>query len=241
MSSYRTSHIGENRGQRYDATHANKVDALIWDVFIKDFVSDRMQSCAAQGGTRYLDFACGTGRVLKVGTEHFERCVGVDISDDMLTVARDRVPTARFVCADVTVDGDSVSGAFDCVTLFRFLLNAERSLSLEVLAWLADHMPPGATLIGNNHMNTVSFRGVSSVVANAVLRSSHNHLSRRGTAKMLEESGFKICEWSGYRILPTVMGKPIFGRNGQIALEKFSRALQLGAIGSELVFVAERI
>jgi SAM-dependent methyltransferase len=200
-----------------------------------------MQSCAAQGGTRYLDFACGTGRVLKVGTEHFERCVGVDISDDMLTVARDRVPTARFVCADVTVDGDSVSGAFDCVTLFRFLLNAERSLSLEVLAWLADHMPPGATLIGNNHMNTVSFRGVSSVVANAVLRSSHNHLSRRGTAKMLEESGFKICEWSGYRILPTVMGKPIFGRNGQIALEKFSRALQLGAIGSELVFVAERI
>ncbi|MGI9262427.1 MAG: class I SAM-dependent DNA methyltransferase [Woeseiaceae bacterium] len=241
MTSYRTSHIGEKRGERYDATHANKVDALIWDAFIKDFVSNRLQACAADGGTRYLDFACGTGRVLKVGSQHFDHCVGVDISDDMLAVARERIPSAEFVCTDVTANQDAVPGEFDCVTLFRFLLNAEESLSLDILAWLAAHMRPGAILVGNVHMNTLSFRGLATLVSNGLFGTSHNHLSRRKTTQMLENSGFRIQAWSGYRILPTVMGKPIFGRKGQIVLEKFSRALGLGALGSELVFVAERI
>ena len=241
MSSYRTSHLGKDRGLRYDATHAHKVDALIWDEFIKDFVDERMRDCAARGGTRYLDFACGTGRVLKLGVPHFQRCVGIDISADMLAVACDRVPSAEFVCADVTADADAASGEFDCVTLFRFLLNAERSLSLEVLDWLAEHMPKGAILIGNNHMNTMSFRGAVTVLSNGVLRTRHRHLSRRTTESLLERSGFRVLEWSGYRVWPTLKGKPVFGRKGQLALEKLAHRLHLGALGSELVFVAERV
>ena len=240
MDSYRTSHIGEDRGQRYDETHAHKVDALIWDAFIKELVSERMQQCAAAGGRRYLDFACGTGRVLKLGVPHFESCTGIDISEDMMAVARERVPTASFVCADVTAEPDAAQGQFDFVTLFRFLLNAEEPLCLEVLDWLHSRMPPGAILVCNNHMNTFSFRGVLTVLSNGLLGTRHNHLSRRGTRDMLERTGFRVLEISGYRFWPTVKGKPVFGRKLQLALEKLARRLGLGRAGSELVFIAER-
>jgi hypothetical protein len=50
MSSYRTSHVSKGHGERYDASHAEKADAHIWDGFIKDFVSDRMADCSADRG-----------------------------------------------------------------------------------------------------------------------------------------------------------------------------------------------
>ena len=241
MSSYRTSHMGAGRGERYDAAHSDKVDAHIWDAFIKDLVSSHIEISAADGGTRYLDFACGTGRVLKVGAQHYDDCTGIDISADMLHVARQRVPGANIICGDVTTDDLALGEMYDCVTLFRFLLNAERALSADVLRWLADHMPQGALLIGNNHMNSASIRGIVTILSNRFLSTNHNHLSRRSTTDMLQASGFRILQWSGYRVLPTIKGKPIFGKNGQLVLERVARALQLGRVGSEQVFLAERI
>ena len=241
MSSYRDSHVGEDRGLKYDAIHAGKVDALIWDTFIKDLVADEAQSCAARGGRRYLDFACGTGRVLKIGQPYFEESVGIDISDDMLSVARERVPQAELVLADVTRDPDVVSGYFDFVTIFRFILNAERSLSMEVLAWLASRMRPGSVLVVNNHMNRFSFRGLATVLSNSLLRTDLNHLSHREATEMLQESGFRVRHWSGYRVLPSFRGKPILGTGLQAALERGIRKAGLGRLGSEHVFVAERV
>lgn len=241
MESYRDSHVGEDRGLSYDAVHANKVDALIWDVFIKDLVSEQAQLCAEKGGRRYLDFACGTGRVLKVGQPHFSESLGIDISEDMLSVARDRVPDAQLILADVTANPDAASGNFDFVTIFRFILNAERPLSMQVLAWLANHMEPGAVLVGNNHMSRYSFRGIATVISNALLGTKLNHLSRSEVIKMLEDSGFRVRTWSGYRVLPSFRGKPILGRRAQGALEKLLHTIGLGRLGSEHVFVAERV
>ena len=241
MASYRDSHVGENRGLQYDATHASKVDALIWDTFIKGLVAREAKACASGGGCRYLDFACGTGRVLKVGQPYFSDSLGVDISEDMLAVARHRVPAADFICADITRDRGAAAGEFDFVTIFRFILNAERSLSMDVLAWLAQHMPAGAVLVGNNHMNRFSFRGIATLISNALFGTKLNHLSRGEVTRMLEESGFRVRKWSGYRVLPSCRGKPVFGRTVYGALERFLHTAGIGRIGSEHVFVAERV
>ena len=241
MESYRDSHVGEDRGLSYDAVQATKVDALIWDIFNKDLVDQQAQSCAERGGKRYLDFACGTGRVLKVGQPHFPESLGVDISDDMLSVARDRVPDAELILADVTADPNAATGNFDFVTIFRFILNAERPLSMQVLAWLAEHMQPGAVLVGNNHMSRYSFRGIATVISNALLGTKLNHLSRSEVIQMLEESGFRVRRWTGYRVLPSFRGKPLLGRRVQGALERFLHAVGIGRLGSEHVFVAERV
>ena len=108
-------------------------------------------------------------------------------------------------------------------------------------AWLAEHMPSGAILVGNNHMNTFSFRGVATVISNAIFRTKLNHLSRGEATRMLEESGFKVKEWYGYRVLPSFKGKPILGRKVQVALERFLHSVGLGRFGSEHVLIAERI
>ena len=241
MSSYRASHMGEDRGAQYDATHANKVDAHIWDAFIKDLLRERLEACAAAGGTRYLDFACGTGRVLKVGAPFFESATGIDISEDMLVVARERNPEATIHCGDVTSGELDVEGSFDCVTLFRFLLNAEYELNIKVLEWLAAHMKPGAILIANNHMNTASFRGVATVLSNAILHTKHNQLSRRRCFEMLESSGFRLLNVYGYRVLPSFKGKPILGKSVQTTFERVLNGIGLGRLGAEQVIVAERL
>lgn len=241
MSSYRESHIGSGKGVWYDDTHARKVDALIWDHFIKDRISAEFSAAAARGARRYLDFACGTGRVLKIGSRYFEESVGIDISPDMLEVARERVPQAQLMCLDVTRSTDEVGGSFDCVSMFRFLLNAEPALRHEALAWLARHMPAGATLIGNNHMETLSISGVITVASRALFGRRRNYLSRRDVEGMLAQAGFRIESWHGYRVLPTVMGKPLLGRAGQLAAERVVTAAGLGRFGVEQVFVARRL
>lgn len=49
-----------------------------------------------------LDVGCGVGTMTKAlcDTERFSRVVGIDTSQEMLHVARQRVPTARFLCAN---------------------------------------------------------------------------------------------------------------------------------------------
>ncbi|OEV30990.1 methyltransferase [Streptomyces nanshensis] len=48
-----------------------------------------------------LDAACGTGRMTALLTEHGHRTIGVDSSPDMLTRARERVPSGDFCLGDL--------------------------------------------------------------------------------------------------------------------------------------------
>lgn len=48
-----------------------------------------------------LDVGCGTGEHLKYLSQHF-RCTGIDISKEMINIARAKVPNARFEVANMT-------------------------------------------------------------------------------------------------------------------------------------------
>jgi ubiquinone/menaquinone biosynthesis C-methylase UbiE len=53
-----------------------------------------------QDRERALDFGCGLGRITRALAQHFDECVGVDISEDMVRGAQDlnaNVPGASFV------------------------------------------------------------------------------------------------------------------------------------------------
>lgn len=242
MTSYRESHIGDGKGTWYDEAHARKFDAVVWDHLIKPQLAVELQRCVAGGATRYLDFACGTGRVLKFGSRYFADATGLDISADMLAVARERVPAARLFRLDVTRESVPAEvGQFDVVTLFRFLLNAEPALRLEVMQWLSQHMPSGAVLIGNNHMETRSISGLVTVAANATINRRRNHLSRGEIESLFESTGFRVERWYGYRVLPTIMGKPILGSALQLAIEKIAVSMGVGRFGVEHLFVARRL
>jgi SAM-dependent methyltransferase len=69
-------------------------------------------------GTRLLDAGCGTGEFLALALERGASAVGIDLSPDMLAVARLRAPGAELREGDITklpYDDD----AFDVVTAFN--------------------------------------------------------------------------------------------------------------------------
>lgn len=240
MRPYREVHTGPGVGEQYDAMHAIRVDSMIWEEFVRPYVRGFLQREAEAGATRYLDFACGTGRLLKVGAAIFSDSTGVDISRDMLGVARKRVPNAKFLCVDVTQDPHAVEGTFDCVTLFRFLLNAEPDLRISVLNWLASKMKPGALLIVNNHRSSRSIGGLLARLAKPDGRRELNTLSKEGTEELLARAGFIVESCSGFRVLPSIHGRPIIHRWLQLQGERLCKAIGMGRAGSELVFTARR-
>ncbi len=65
-----------------------------------------------------LDFGCGVGRLTQALAPHFEECVGVDISEEMLSEARrlaPGVPGLRFVLNDRADLRQFTGGSFDLV------------------------------------------------------------------------------------------------------------------------------
>jgi ubiquinone/menaquinone biosynthesis C-methylase UbiE len=85
-------------------------------------VIDPLLDAAAVGdGTRLLDVACGTGELSGRAAEHGAVPTGVDLSDGMVALARERQPALDFAQADAE-DLPFADGAFDAVTA-AFVLN----------------------------------------------------------------------------------------------------------------------
>jgi SAM-dependent methyltransferase len=149
---YREIHL--RRGASYDATIASKP----FDAYMARREAEVLRDVVPRldlGQGRYLDFACGTGRITSVVAPLVTNATGVDISESMLAVAKEKCPGTRFICADLTRESPDL-GPFDLATSFRFFGNAEDALRRSVLRALARLLRPGGMLIVNNHRNPES-------------------------------------------------------------------------------------
>lgn len=239
MKSYRESHTQPGKGESYDKSHENKYDSVIWDTFVKPYLKKILKNTSEQGANKYLDFACGTGRILNQGSCFFDDITGIDISEEMLKVAKKRVPNAVYYCQDVTTN-NNISSKFDCITLFRFILNAEPDLRKEVLSWLFCHMENDGILIFNNHMNLYSFRGLITWLARLLGNKNVHYLTKKQIIDDLRFHGFIMVSCESFWVLPTFKGKPILGIKLQTWLEKRLIRIGFGFLGSEQVFIAKK-
>ena len=104
------------------------------------------------GVGRYLDFACGTGRIVsRVAPLARESCA-VDISSTMIDEARKKCPGTEFFLADLTTT-DLDLGQFDLITSFRLFGNAQDTLREGALKALTKRLRQGGSLIINSHRN----------------------------------------------------------------------------------------
>ncbi|MDQ2588689.1 class I SAM-dependent methyltransferase [Saccharothrix yanglingensis] len=96
-------------------------------------------------GARVLDVGSGTGRpVAEDLTRAGHRVVGVDVSRAMVDIAREQVPGAEFVHADIrTWDTDE---RFDAVCAFFPFLQMTRAEVEDVLARLHGRLEPAGLL-----------------------------------------------------------------------------------------------
>lgn len=239
--SYRERFAEPGAGEMYEDSLARRVDAVLWQEIIRSDLQKILKKIRDSGAERYLDFACGTGRILMVSTALFDDVSAIDISPEMLSIARERNPGARLIVGDITENPDLVKEIFDCITLFRFILNAEPGLRREVLQWLSGHLYSGGYLVGNIHMQVPSIGGWLCILRHKFLGRQVNYISRQETADLLAEAGFRIESWKGYRILPTIFGRPLLGKRLQIFGERILLFLGLGRFGADHIFVARKI
>lgn len=186
---YRESHI--NKSANYDEFISSSALDAYMDRWEARYTLEILSRLYPINIPRYLDFACGTGRITQRIAPFALEAYGVDISPSMLELARKKCPTAQFVHADLT-QKDIEFGLFDLVTSFRFFGNAQDELRSSALQAINRHLHLNGHLIINNHRNPKSILALISRLGGDP---GHGEdLSHAKLKSLLESNGFKILE-----------------------------------------------
>lgn len=188
----------ESWAKDYDAKlfSPGSFDAVLWEreQRLLDHILQRHVACRES----FLDFACGTGRVLAHLEGDFQTAMGLDVSGTMLSVAKQRVRAATLVEGDATRDPTVLGGRrFDFITAFRFFLNAQPSLRDEAMEVLASALRnEQSRLLFNVHGNRYSTRALVAAKARFT-REQFASMSVRESIDLAARHGLEIVEWYG--------------------------------------------
>ena len=117
-----------------------------------DWLVGELAKTHPHGGARIVDVGCGTGRpACSVLADAGHDVLGIDISEAMLTAARERVPNARFELMDVRAFLEretNSAGTYDAVTIFFSLIAGVTQADIrEILTGLARLLKPGGFMV----------------------------------------------------------------------------------------------
>jgi SAM-dependent methyltransferase len=132
----------------YDAIAGAYADASLEfrtpDTYYRRFLDD----CVARlpEGGRVLDLGCGAGIVAN-DIAGRARVVGVDLSREQLRLARERVPSASFVLADIS-RFEVRDATLDAVAAFWSIIHVRRERHAELYARIRSWLRPGGFLFG---------------------------------------------------------------------------------------------
>src|SRR4051812_10966165 len=208
-------------------------DEAIWSIeqeFLADFFErhrSKWPECA------YLDFACGTGRVISFMEERVATSRGIDVSAEMLKIAQTKVHRSELLCADIT--REPFSGGYDLITAFRFFLNADPGLRSEIMKILAAHLrDENSRLVFNNHGNPLSYKAVAWPIHR--LRrlvkgrpAVGNYLNDGEIRSLLSEAGLEVTERIGYGMI-----SPKLFRLASSRARALERRMSASALGRKL-------
>lgn len=147
---YRASHLA--KGGQYDANLAESPFDAYMSAWERQHLPAIVHRFYPDGPDRYLDFACGTGRIAAQIAPLSKHSTAVDISPTMVAEARKKCPDTRFFVGDLT-EQDPDLGQFDLATSFRFFGNAQDELREGALAAIAKRIVSGGHLVINSHRN----------------------------------------------------------------------------------------
>ena len=154
--SYSESHKKPGKGASYqDSFHSQKYRKMIWSLE-KKYLIKILNDNFVNKKIVHLDFACGTGRILKFLEDKTSRSIGIDVSREMLQVARNTV-NSEIIEGDIIRENLLNNKKFNLITAFRFFPNAEEDLRKGVLDNIVPHIVNDGLLVFNNHRNKNSF------------------------------------------------------------------------------------
>jgi SAM-dependent methyltransferase len=238
-------------GVSYDQSLANRFELAIFQVEHIVLLDLFRRLRSSDPGTRYLDFACGTGRILAIFKDRIQSKVGVDTSPGQLELARQKAPDAELFCGNLVTSPELLGGRrFDLITCFRLLLNLEPENRVPILRALRDHLAPKGYLVVDNHMNRYSILGVIALFAHRVLRVAKKPLvppGRRGIISTMSEgemrrslaaAGLQVHEIHRIFVLPGHKSLLLLPTRWLVALETFlSRVPLLNRFSKNQIYV----
>ncbi|MAI66854.1 MAG: SAM-dependent methyltransferase [Phycisphaerae bacterium] len=198
-TTYRTSHSDVGYGELYQNTYNTGYYATLWNKIERPLIKNIFNELKKGGAANCLDFACGTGRITSVLEEVFDCVTGVDVSDEMLLIAKKQLNSATLINQDITAE--TIDGGFDVISSFRFFLNAENGLKDSSLKALYDLLNENGTLVINIHANKRSPLGVMYRLRNWLYRKNiANTLGLSEFKEHLVKAGFEIKDvhWYGF-------------------------------------------
>lgn len=215
---YRDSHTRKGKGKVYhDSFNMYPFRKYSWEwekIQLKIILDKKLSSKSS-----ILDFACGTGRVLEFLNTQSENLTGVDLSDTMLEVCKKNLPKIELIKADITRDNILKDKRnFDIITAFRFFLNAQNSLRIEVLNALHPLLKDDGIFIFNNHGNSYNLGTIlgrwfllKNIFRKAEDRIYNYHtLSENKIKRILDRTGYEIIDTYHRGVLPVMNEKTSF-------------------------------
>jgi SAM-dependent methyltransferase len=238
ISDYRTSHL--QRGADYDRNlSSGNFDSYMADRE-REILSELVPRLYPRGIPRYLDFACGTGRITQILEPMAVRSFGVDVSQEMLQQAREKCPRSTFLLRDLTRE-EPPSEPFDLISAFRFFGNAQDELRRSALRAMNRMLGDGGHLLLNNHRNP---RAIRNLLLRARGIDPGMDLSHAKLTRLLEEAGFRVV-WTrgvGLWVVRDRDQRPeILASRTARRLEGVSRVRPLRAFCPDLVMLAQKV
>jgi SAM-dependent methyltransferase len=241
-------------GKSYERSIANRFELAIFRLEHIILLNLFRQLRSSDPNTAYLDFACGTGRIIDVFRDLIRTKVGVDTSAGQLAAARAKVPDAELVHGNVVTEPGLLGGRkFDLITSVRLLLNLEPENRVPILRALRELLTTDGYLVVDNHMNRHSILGLTALFAHKVLRVPKKPLvppGRRGIISTMSESemrealtaaGLQVEEIHRIFVLPGHKNLQLLPTRWLVPVEAFlSRIPVANRVSKNQIYVCRR-
>lgn len=220
---YRDSHTRPGKGSEYDSHFEHRHRAFLWSReqrILDQIIAKYFQ----EGAFDYLDFACGTGRIVASLEGRARTSTGVDVSEAMLEQAADKVSRTELIKADITSASPFGDRRFDLITAFRFFPNAEDALRDAVAAAIAALLRENGCLVFNNHKNRWSAIGLAMRLYCRLRGAPFRTMTLREIKAMASRAGLEVVETYHTGVVPGYEWLMIMPRTWYAAIESiFSR------------------
>jgi SAM-dependent methyltransferase len=212
LEAFQTAFVEPDSGVSWDEQvySEGSYESRIWDLQ-KPFVENVFQERLKRGRPlRFLDFACGTGRVLLALNHYADEATGLDISAAMLDQAREKTSGVRLVRADIVRQPNVLVEQFDVITAFRFFLNAPSQLRRQVMEALSARLRDDhSVLVFNIHGNASSVVGIWRHLRGRRRPAGAESLSLSEIRRLVAGAGLRIEDWRGYGVTPRRLNRGI--------------------------------
>ena len=138
----------KNVKEFYDKTASGWSDDYLKEKENKDIIR-KFVDCFVNGGTLYpriLDLGCGAGYDSKILNELGAKTVGVDISENLIEIAKENLPNSKFFVGDIS-DNLTSLGKFDGVLCLATIMHIDIEKMKQTFNNIADVLNEGGLLL----------------------------------------------------------------------------------------------